>query len=126
LFKKRKDKNALSENQETPIQVVPQGLIDISTNGYKWVTPYGHLAFGHDRTNNVFYLLMIRTKDEYQNKGYSKELLRKFFEFMKKHNGKLDPGAYTMKGLAYTEHVLKRFAKEFGIPLVKGKHPQDV
>jgi 8-oxo-dGTP pyrophosphatase MutT (NUDIX family) len=125
LLKKRKEKTKLSENQETPIQVLPQGLINISTQGYKWVTPYGYLAFGHDKTFNIFYLMMIQTKPEFQNKGYSKELLRKFFEFMKKHNGKLDPGAYTMKGMAHTEHVLKRFSKEFKIPLVKGNHPQD-
>jgi 8-oxo-dGTP pyrophosphatase MutT (NUDIX family)/GH24 family phage-related lysozyme (muramidase) len=107
-------------------EVQPQGLIDISTHGYKWVTPYGYLAFGHDKTSNVFHLLMIQTKPEFRDKGYSKELLRKFFEFMKEKKGRLNPGSYTMSGMAWVKHVLERFSKEFNVPIINVRHPQDV
>jgi 8-oxo-dGTP pyrophosphatase MutT (NUDIX family)/GH24 family phage-related lysozyme (muramidase) len=115
----------LKETENTPIQVLPQGLIDISTQGYKWVTPYGYLAFGYDKTSNIFHLLMIQTKPEFREKGYSKELLRKFFEFMKEKKGRLDPGSYTVSGMAWVKHVLERFSKEWGVPIINVRHPQD-
>lgn len=119
-------KRYLKEDEETPIQILSQGLIDISTQGYKWITPYGYLAFGYDKTSNIFHLLMIQTKPEFRTKGYSKELLRKFFEFMKEKKGRLNPGSYTMSGMAWVKHVLERFSKEFGVPIINVRHPQDV
>lgn len=122
LVKKRKSKM----NEGEDYQSVPQGSLGIGLKSYKWVTPYGYLAYAHQEGTNQFYLLMVQTKPEFRNKGYSKVLVRKFFEHMKKfHGSTLNPGSYTMSGMAWLKHILERFSKEFGVRLVNGWHPQD-
>lgn len=121
LLKIRKDK--LTENSQesvksNEIKCEPQGMIDIATYGYKWITPYGYLSFGFETTNRKFILYMVQTKKEFQNQGHSKELLDTFFQLVKRENGVLTTTSYTMMGMAYAKHIIDRLAKQYGVRLV--------
>ena len=114
-----KKRNTFTESvEDDKITIVPQGLIDISTQGYKWVTPHGYLTFGYDRTNRRFDLIMIKTNADELNQGHAKRLLERFFQLIQKEGGMLDTGAYTVSGLAHIEHVIKRLAQQYNVILV--------
>lgn len=104
------------ENDE--ITVVPQGIVNVGTYGYKWMTPHGYLWFTHSKNERLFTLLMIRTEPEFQYQGYSKNLLEKFFQHIKQHGGALEVESYTTSGLAHVQHVIERLAKQYNVRLV--------
>ena len=116
LLKAKKPK--LTESTETPIRVVPQGLMNIGVKGYKWVTPYGYLSYGHDEANNVFDIYMIQTKSEFQNQGHGRNLLDKFFMHVKSNRGRVHVDSYTLSGLAWIKHVIERLANKYGVRLI--------
>lgn len=95
------------------------GMVDIGTKGYKITSPYGYLSYQYEESSNTFKLNMVRIPEENdQNKGHSKALLKYFFELIHKYHGQLDPGSYTVAGMAHVKHVVDRLAQEYGVKLV--------
>jgi 8-oxo-dGTP pyrophosphatase MutT (NUDIX family) len=114
-----KKRNTFTESvEDNKITVAPQGIVNVGTYGYKWITPHGYLWFTHSPNERLFTLLMIRTEPEFQGQGHSKQLLEKFFQHIKQNRGALEVESYTTAGMAHVQHVIERLAKQYHVRLV--------
>lgn len=94
--------------------------------GYELRSPKSYLRYRHEPDTKIFYLDNIGTPNQDdKNKGYAKALLETFFQLIKGQGGTLDSGPFTTSGTAYIKHVVERFAKSYGVRLVKGRDQID-
>jgi 8-oxo-dGTP pyrophosphatase MutT (NUDIX family) len=100
----------------------PKGLVGDGIWEYELKSPKSYLRYRYEPDTRIFYLDNIGTPNqEDKNKGYAKALLETFFQLIKGQGGALDSGPFTTSGTAYVKHVVERFAKSYGVRLVKGR-----
>lgn len=104
---------------QNQIKIKSEGLVDDGIYGYRMSSPYSYISYGFEPNNKLFHLYMIQTPEvSNRNKGYAKDLLDAFFDFIRQKGGALEVDSYTGSGNAYIKHVVQRLSTEYGVQVI--------
>ena len=116
------------EKQNPRDAVVFKGpLIGDGVWKYELRSPFSVVKYRFSPSQKLFYLDNIATPNaQNQGQGHATAILETFFRLIKQYNGALDCDTYTTAGMEKIKHSVEKFAKQFGVRLVKGDDADDV